>query len=123
MVDRAVRRARSRRVGRTVRAHPMGVHTVTVNGVCHTMWEVDDVSHLCGRIDDHAGWHLCACGELLHTGQHALSAEQMLWRSVDCPNPTCLSRAGRPCHTTTGAVMTGVHAERRSRAERTARTE
>lgn len=96
---------------------------MTTNGVCHTLWVVDDETHLCGRVDDHDGWHLCACGELLHTGRTSLSDEQRYWRSVDCPNPTCLSRAGRPCHTTTGAVMTGVHAERKARAERTARTE
>lgn len=94
---------------------------MTRNGVCHAVWEVDDETHLCGRYADHTGWHLCACGEALHTGRSSLTPEQMHWRSVDCT--VCLSRAGRPCHTRAGAVMTGVHAERRQRAERRAVSE
>lgn len=89
---------------------------MTVNGICHALWEEGDHTHVCGRLDNHDSWHLCACGTLLHTGRSSLSDEQRQLRSVDCPE--CLARAGRPCHTKIGAVMTGVHAERAAEAGR-----
>jgi len=94
---------------------------VTVNGICHTLWtdqvpasagdrQVAPETHLCGRQSDHNSWHLCPCGAMLLTGRTGLTDEQRHHRSVDCPE--CLAKSGRPCHTTAGAVMTGVHATR-----------
>jgi hypothetical protein len=82
---------------------------VTVNKVCHATWD-DVVIHLCGKTADHNGFHLCACGAVLHSNRSSLTDEQREQRKRDCP--VCNARSGRPCHTTMGAVMTGVHAER-----------
>lgn len=39
---------------------------MTVASVCHTIWEQDGRTHVCGRLADHpASWHLCACGTML----------------------------------------------------------
>jgi hypothetical protein len=38
---------------------------VTVNGVCHTLWQDDPQTHLCGRQSGHRSWHQCACGAVL----------------------------------------------------------
>ena len=83
---------------------------------CHTMWEDHDVPHLCGRDADHASWHLCVCGAILHTGRSSLTEEQTALRKNDCP--VCLARTGRPCHTRKNIVMSGVHRERRDAPER-----
>lgn len=83
---------------------------MTVNHICHTMWEEHDVLHLCGKPEGHGWSHVCACGAILYMGTSHLTDEQRQLRSEDCP--VCLARAGRPCHTTKGAVMSGIHAER-----------
>ena len=88
---------------------------MTVNGVCHALWEDQGQTHLCGKPDEHNSWHQCACGALLFRGASSLTDEQRHMRSVDCPQ--CLAKAGRPCHHKQ-AVMTGVHAERQAKAGR-----
>lgn len=82
---------------------------MTVNKVCHTSWD-DVVIHVCGKPEGHSHMHLCACGASLYVATSTLTDEQRHHRSVDCPE--CLARSGRPCHTTAGHVMTGVHASR-----------
>jgi hypothetical protein len=82
---------------------------MTVNGVCHTLWD-DVVVHVCGKRAGHDWAHVCACGAVLYTGASSLTPEQRELRARDCP--VCHARAGRPCHTKIGAVMTGVHVER-----------
>lgn len=83
---------------------------MTINGVCHTMWEDTDAIHLCGKPADHEWLHLCACGAVLLRGTSSLTDEQRQLREQDCP--VCLARSGRPCHTKEGTVMSGVHTER-----------
>jgi hypothetical protein len=91
---------------------------MTVNGICHALWEEDEGTHLCGKPTDHGHWHLCVCGALLHTGRASLTDEQRHWRSVDCP--ACLARSGRPCvhrrEHGSDIVMPAVHAERAAAA-------
>ena len=82
---------------------------MTVHNTCHTLWE-DVVTHVCGRNHNHDGWHLCPCGAILYVGKSNLTDEQIAARSEPCTE--CLARAGRPCHTKAGAVMSGVHATR-----------
>ena len=91
---------------------------MTVNGICHTLWEDEhSETHVCGRTDDHDSWHLCACGAMLLTGRSHLTPEQRELRKLDCPE--CNARAGRPCHTMAGHVMSGVHASRAPEGDRT----
>lgn len=83
---------------------------MTVNGICHTLWEIEGNMHLCGKAAEHVSWHGCACGAVLHVNTSTLTDEQRRMRSKDCPE--CLAKKGRPCHTTRGAVMSGVHSSR-----------
>lgn len=91
---------------------------MTVNGVCHVLWE-DPETHLCGRQADHGAWHQCPCGATLLMGGSALTDEARHMRSVPCPE--CLARSGRPCiHRVEHGpdrVMPGVHASRAKAAD------
>ena len=92
---------------------------MTVGNICHTAWDAQGHTHVCGKEPNHSSWHLCACGELLMLGRIDITDEVMFWRSVDCPD--CLARAGRPCvHRKdhgSDLVMAGVHETRRRKAE------
>lgn len=85
---------------------------MTVNGICHTMWEDVEVQHICGKAANHASWHGCPCGAVLMINTSSLTDEQRALRANDCP--VCLAKHGRPCHTRKDVVMTGVHRERRA---------
>lgn len=86
---------------------------MSVHGTCHTLWQEATETHLCGKAADHGFAHMCACGAILLMGSASLTPEQMELRRRDCP--ACHARAGRPCHTKAGAVMSGVHEERTRR--------
>lgn len=87
---------------------------MSLHGKCHTWWDVEGTSHLCGKDADHQHMHICVCGEVLLMGTSSLSDEQRWYRQPDCPE--CLARSGRPCVArrdgASDLVMTGVHAGR-----------
>ncbi len=84
--------------------------------VCHEHWETSR-HHVCGRTDNHDGWHLCVCGELLMTNRVSTDSPA---RQVACP--VCLAGPGRPCHTKLLSPMSGVHTERAEAYERNTST-
>lgn len=81
---------------------------------CHEHWTTGDRHHVCGRSENHDSWHLCVCGELLHTNRPVVQSPA---RQVACP--ACLAGPGSPCHTKLLSPMSGVHTERLELWERT----